>query len=480
MKNPGPIAALVYFFAFSLFIEAATVQPDIWTNQRLKKYSEQQKLINPKGGDLYQQVRQMYPGRNTYTNDQVLAVTNPFVKKDKNYDPTTIKQKDKDTDSKGNRIPMPPDAIRRDAALELLANYELLHPGTTKLVDALYAKYGKQDWYTPDQLSDVETNGAKPAKVDNERPPQDPVEIQIEDAKIEPKPWWTDFKSPMIRQSWSDVLYADDPSQSTNQSKTIKDLVGATFSYADNAKAHSQTWTAIGAVILPWEEDVKLSGGLEPARLALAPSVSIDRVDTNVNSKNDVDTLIYRVGMYAEWNFATPRPTGLQLRAAPVYVTDTNSRARLPGYEIDIEPHWQDDWLPLGYTKPLPPLFGKISLNFKTRAWLHIEGGDVQNDGNSWNTTKGSFSRLGPVVQLQINAPHVLFGKDASFTGIYSYLPPISGPDTHESYFKISSAYDIIKNDETGQKISLNIQYEKGGLDFTKQDVDTFTIGLGV
>jgi hypothetical protein len=298
---------------------------------------------------------------------------------------------------------------------------------------------------------------------------------------------WSDFRSPRIRQNWRDVLYEDDPSQEQNAPKAQKDLVGATFSYVDDEKAGTQTWSAIGAVIVPWQHNFADQVGLTPVKLALAPSLSVNRVDTNGDPKKNVDSMLFRLGAYGEWMLVPDGTASLQSRAAFVYATDTGCEASLPGGEIDIEPRWQNPTFRIGYRKVLIPKAPVLEdesddslLDYQLRGWLHLEGGDVQDNGKSWDQTKGSFFRLGPTVQLQIRAPKLILGKDFSVTALYSYLAAQSGSEEHRSFFKVSGVLDLVKDDLLNHKISLTAEYQKGGLNFTKEDVDTLTLGLGV
>lgn len=491
--------------------DCVVTEPATWTNQRLKEFSDRQAIINPKGDNVYQKVHELFGATGPYTDDQIRAALNPKHKVEKPYDPSHVRQ----------RGTVPVDAFSRATTLRQLADYQktvldlekLLtytappspeHPNGVKLKakdlqDALEQKYGIQDWYKRDQVLDVETNGIAPGKVEREWPAGTPISEVIGRGgpPLEAKPvgiFGGHFKAPHIRQSWRDVLYEEDPSQASNEGKALKDLVGATVSYTRDGVADSDTWTTIGALIFPWEYDFELTGDLRPTRLVLAPSISINRIDTNGDPKKETDSVLYRLGAYADWRFfrpnpdgSTQRPKGVQIRAAFVYATDTGHEASLPGYEFDIEPHWQSDYFPLGYKKILltkQPIKEDRSdwsrLEYTLRAWLHIEGGDIQDNGKSWDPAKGSFFRLGPTVQFQLNAPKLLVGRDASLTALYSYLPAVSGSDEHESYFKITGAYNLIKDEAVNHKVALTLQYEKGGLNFTKEDVDTVTIGLGV
>jgi hypothetical protein len=178
---------------------------------------------------------------------------------------------------------------------------------------------------------------------------------------------------------------------------------------------------------------------------------------------------------------------GLQVRAAGVYVTDQDHRAGLDGFEIDFEPRWMGKDLNLGYRTRLwkkSPVLADGSddalLDAQLRVWVHVEGGNVQDASASWLASDESFFRLGPTVQLQLRAPAMPGGRALSLTALYSYLAAISGPSEHASYLQTTLSYDLFRDKELNHKVSLNAGYEYGGLNFTKQDADTFTLGLGV
>jgi hypothetical protein len=111
---------------------------------------------------------------------------------------------------------------------------------------------------------------------------------------------------------------------------------------------------------------------------------------------------------------------------------------------------------------------------------MHVEGGDVQNNGESWDATEGDFLRHGPVMELQINAPRLAFGKDLTLTALYSQLYAIKGANDKETYLKATLSYTLVKDEAVNHRVLLKGEYEKGGLNFTKEDVDTFTFGLGL
>lgn len=348
-------------------------------------------------------------------------------------------------------------------------------------MEALEWKYGKQPWYLAVEIRDVEENGITPKMLEVRRSGNDPVAITLKSARR------TGFKGLLIRESWRDILYEDeDRSMASNEESTLKDLVGATVSFERNNVTGLDTWSVKGSVIFPWQRNFPAQGGWSPVKIMLAPSVSVNRVDTNGDPEDEADSMLYRIGAYGDWVFKDQRG-GLETRAAAVYATNTGHEAFLPGAELDLEPRWHNRILPIGYRKVL---WKKATLlddgsddslaDIQFRCWLHMEGGDVHDAGESWDAAEGTFFRAGPTAQIQLNFPRLLLGKSFSVTGLYSYLPAISGPEGRESYFSVTGAYDLVKDDVTGNKISINGSYQKGALNFTKDNVDTFTIGLGV
>ena len=241
-------------------------------------------------------------------------------------------------------------ALDKPDALQQLDDFEAFSPASSKLLtytspptpsepkgvtikvahlrDTLGIKFGDQDWYTPAQLADIEANGISPAKVPREWPVGNPIREDVDRASMREKDWSEDFKRPRIRQNWRDVLYDEDPSQAGNETQTVKALVGATFSFAHNGRDDTDVWTAVGALIMPWEHDFALKPGPLPTRVALAPSVSINRVATNGTSTKEVDSVFYRMGIYAEWYLAPTPPVKLQMRAAGVSARIRLARVR--------------------------------------------------------------------------------------------------------------------------------------------------------
>ena len=506
----GQVCALLTY-TLSWNVQAADNSAQ-WSNQQLDDYSEKQQLISPSAKSPAQKVRELFPGQKSYSLSEIKMALNPS----KTSSPINLV-----ADHTQNN-PKQDGAFSKEETLDQLNMYKQVSGSSTGFDWALNQFFGDQDWYKPSQIAYVESNADK-------APPKDPTQAQKEAAKkaeqaakaardalvlaevkrkkyYEEHPWEhfeSGFHWPLIRSSWRDVLTDEDPSSSQQPGSspppaTQKDVVGAKLSYAHDAKGDNDTWSVMGAVILPWELD--FSGeGFTPTRLAVAPSYSINRVDNSGTSKGDVDSVLYRVGVYSDWigsNF-----NALEIRAAGVYASDTGGHAELPGYELDIEPRLLlfDDKVPLGYkrilvynplydntipgsTDPSVPQINPSLCDVSLRAWLHVEGGDVRDNGTTWDPTKGEFFRLGPTVQFQLNFPQnrVVGGKDLSLNALYSYLPAVDGSTAHESYVQISGVLDLYNDALNNRKVGLTVQYQYGGLNFTKEEVNLLTIGLGV
>lgn len=91
-----------------------------------------------------------------------------------------------------------------------------------------------------------------------------------------------------------------------------------------------------------------------------------------------------------------------------------------------------------------------------------------------------SFFRVGPTVQLQLNFPKLAFGKSFSITSLYTYLPVVSGPTKHDYYFRLAGTWTLYEDPEINHKISISAEYQRGGLNFSKEEVDQFLVGFSV
>ena len=471
------VVALLLTAVMPASAAAPKKKPIVFTEDEVRAHDAIATRMDEMTVPLLPRLRRAYPGQKRFTEHEIAALDGKGKMVDFDYKANPVNQKGRP----------PRDTFSVQDANEYLAYVQKRDQAADDYRKALKDKYGRQDYYSASQLRDVEENGAKPMQIEGARDEDDPV-LEAED-RIQRRPngFFEGFRSPRIRESWRDVLFEEDPSQPENKKLAIDDLVGATFSFTHDRLDDTDTWKALGALILPWQYERGVAGGWWPERVALAPSVGINKVDVSSGGSGDTDQMTYRMGVYANWRFPTRSGSGVELRGAGVYVSDTEGEAELPGFEFELEPRWRLRYFPIGYRQVLIPKAAVkadgsdiSALEYQLRIWLHAEGGQIQHNGETWNALEEDFFRLGPVAQLTVAAPYLVFGRELSITARYSYLAAVEGTSERPSYFNGTAGLNLYHNPRLGHRISLNLSYQRGGLNFTKEKVDTLTLGLGV
>jgi hypothetical protein len=366
-------------------------------------------------------------------------------------------------------------------------------PGATWFKTEQIVKAEKWEWFNP-------PSEEHKAEANKENTVYNAVDVAYGKVQAVQEKLQRGFRSPRIRRSWRDVLYDEDQSLGDGAKKALSDLEGALFSYTHDAEAGSDTWSSQGAIILPYTyripTDVNKPASFTLRQFAFAPSVTVNRVDTNADPKDEADSVLYRLGAYFDFFGVAGLDQsdgdllgyGLQVRAAGVYATNTGHDAGLAGFEADFEPRFHYGNSALGYKvnifeKKNPARADSKDntyLEGQLRLWLHTEGGGEQDTAPGWVNVNDSFFRLGPTAQLSLTAPVLPGERSLSFTALYSYLAAVSGPSDHASYFRATLSLDLLRNVELNHRAGIAASYERGGLNFTKQDVDTLTLGLSV
>lgn len=375
---------------------------------------------------------------------------------------------------------------------------------------ALEKKFGKHAWYLATEVRDVQESGDKDAK----RAALDlypPIRPGWQPSK------WAKIK---MRQTWVDALQPEDPTLAEDVKTKIGDLVGATFSFARDYKKDDDTWTAVGTIsypliyrneahpLIPMKQAdpaiPKRKGKVDfaPEIFVIAPSISVNK-QPNADPTKAMDAVYYRLGMLSEWlvYVGDNDDLGVELRGALVQGTDTAHKATMPAYELALEPKLFHSWggatpgskarhFGLGYRTVLLPKQPEnveqtdySRLDLQLRGWWQLEGGKIQRVGAKWNAVEGEFLRHGPAAQLRINAPTLFRG--VSLTGTYSHFTTKKGLNTHDDLLKLSLSFTLLQEVSVNPivpspKISLTADYLQGGLDFTKQEVETTTVGLSL
>lgn len=300
-----------------------------------------------------------------------------------------------------------------------------------------------------------------------------------------------------VRQSYTDVVSesAEDP-LGEGAVKKRSQVKGATASYSRNFNNDGESWSVNGALVRPFSlyrrtEGLSSKDGWYLDEFAAVPSISLKKSTDNKNPNADTDSLTGRLGLLYRLSAMGINSFGdLELRANAAYSTDTRFKSSIVAGEFDLEPRIagrrQFAERALGFDATLMKNEKKL-LSYNLRAYLHGEFGTVDDTGGNAEIKKGDFFRMGPVASLTLT-PHGFsraLGMDedaVSISAAYSYIPSVSGVDNgHDSHFKATLDWAVWKDpDDEAHRISLQASYEKGGLEFTKEEVDLFTLGLGV
>jgi hypothetical protein len=308
----------------------------------------------------------------------------------------------------------------------------------------------------------------------------------------------------LIRNGWIDLF---DNGLAGNADTTAGKAQGATFSYSHDGSSGHDSWSAVGAVgyVISSVPKYRTSDeGLHFGGWTAAPVVAVNKVQAAAT--NSVDHLYFALPLSASWLYSKEEAlldphnfvANVQLRAGFVYDTDTSFHARLPGGIFEFEPQflWTSGshdsafpWLSLGWNNFIGDLeHGKRAVKFQVRTWLHLEGGDIQESGTTWNVVKGSFLRIGPEVRGQVAIPAL---NGLSISAEYDYLPTVSGPAGKNYLYKFNGSLPLIGNPSSATEASgtaakaltslaLTVDYSKGGLILSKQPVDLLTVGLSI
>ena len=304
---------------------------------------------------------------------------------------------------------------------------------------------------------------------------------QPRDTGIVPGPTdtWTRKNDWLLRRTYSDILPSEDRTLSV-KTKSFKDLEGALLSYQHDNNANSDTWGFRGAFIYSqiWSKDSAIpSRGLSLLEAGIAPSITFNKLDTSGAPGSEVDQLTFRMGGWGNWFGGSPWFQN-KLSVFATYSTDTSFEKSVYAGEFDIHPglhlgkyaglgSYHALWSP-GNNKGIK----NTRLGYQLDLVVHGEGGTVDDAGDSGIAEEGFF-RVGPKLELSV---FPLFHPDLAWNSKYTYLFDVAGDNKEPSYFKTALVYapDEAKN------WAIQVEYEKGGLDLTKDAVDQITAGITV
>lgn len=288
------------------------------------------------------------------------------------------------------------------------------------------------------------------------------------------------------------------------------DNVGATFSYSYNDLARSNTWAVNGAAILAIDLTEQIRNAVPDADwfrgLVFGPSVYVNWLSNNKDASQNVDEMLYQFNVKSSFSlWADPRAGAafLQVRAQGVYGTTTGQTGSLYGLVVEIEPQYYvkiggrrssaekdsgDSWgfpLCLGFEGnvyslasdvPEPEDGWKPMFTYALRSYLHLEAGGLDDAPAGWMESPGGFARLGPVLGASLSVPRL---NGLTLSAGYTYLFTLAGPNGNNGLFTAKAAWPLYKSDD-GFKVTVNLNYNDGGLLLTKQEVRYVTMGLGI
>jgi hypothetical protein len=338
-------------------------------------------------------------------------------------------------------------------------------------IRALNAKYGAEsvrramERVTPDGMVKADDDTAETKKAD----------VIAEESKKSVSEGLSGF---LIRRSYSDVTADQDPSvgQAVDSYKAARP---AEISYSHDFLADSNEWTVHAAVIRPinLQNDEAITGQMSLTKVVLAPSVTFDRVTNSQDAKKEVDSLGFRLGLFAQF---AGGPLGLELletRAYATYGTNSDFHGGVIAGEFDIEP---TTGIPGNdvYHRIGPRIAGGKKragslIEAKWRAYFHNEFGEGVGDPIG-NTTGETFWRLGPVIELSLDP---LFLQRLNANVHYAYLADVAGHPRTSHDFTAGLHWTLDRDPET-QHWMLSATFEDGDGTLTQENVRLFVLSL--
>lgn len=305
-----------------------------------------------------------------------------------------------------------------------------------------------------------------------------------EDAIASPKKENPGFGGFLIRRTYSDVTSAEDASVN-GPAASYEKALGAEFSYTRDYLSNSTEWAAVASVIRPIKlyslddtNNDRPSEKMVLNSLHLVPSISLHRVSNRKNPANDVDSLIFRTGLFAE-TAGGPGPLSLMVfRLSASYASNTHLDDGIVAGELDWEPLTTipGNLAPARLIKNGTGEKGKDGslIEYLWRFYLHSEGGSDQRD----TPISGSrdFFRAGPNVELTLDP---FFSSRLSASVRYGYLYGFAGEPRESHHFLANLAWKLGPKTDPDH-LTLNATYEDGDIPLVQEKVKTFLLSLGI
>src|SRR5262245_21310315 len=143
-------ASVLLAWTLSFSVQAADSSPE-WSDQQLDDYSDKQQLINPSAKSPAQKVRELFPGKHSFSVSDIKTALSPT----KSPSPVNLLEDHKQND------PKPCGAFSTKETLRQLNLYKQASGSSADFHWALTQFFGVQDWYKPPQIAYVESNADK-------------------------------------------------------------------------------------------------------------------------------------------------------------------------------------------------------------------------------------------------------------------------------------------------------------------------------
>ncbi len=252
----------------------------------------------------------------------------------------------------------------------------------------------------------------------------------------------------LLRETLEDISPA-------SPAKPISKIKAALFSYTHDFGAGTNTWVAKGAIMRP----CKIND-----RFYIAPGITFNRLISEDATKA-ANSLIPKIGLYFRRNGSGIVVSHL-IRVFGNYGTDFDFKSSQYGVEVEWEPVFKNG--PFGVYWRLPD----SDVELRLQAFLHAEAGYVKEKGEKENLkSDDTYLRAGGKLGVDIR-----FFEAVELSGGYRYLKGISGTPKDTPYFTGALAYSLGPNGN----IALKIEYQKGNLPLTLEEVNNIVVGLGI
>jgi len=306
--------------------------------------------------------------------------------------------------------------------------------------------------------------------------------------------WIVEDKHPLkIRRSIDDLNTAESPDAAAKDSSTK----GALISYTNNFNTKRDQWAFHGIIGLNLIEEqnvhfgedekghrpqIDRNGDAGITEYWIRPSVALDKVTTSGGSKDDVDSLVFRLGEgfhYSGQNLTAGLLDGFNVNLSPNYATATSGGSKVLGGALDITPVR----LGSGFWNTINDAFRPFGI-FRVRPELvfHTEGGSVLDDGGSPALLKtNDFLRIGGTFGLSVRATEDLIAYFKPLQGLLlyaglQYYAQVSGGGPDVDLFTASVDWAL---DDAGH-YSISAQYRNGRSPLLLQRDNSVVVGLGV